>query len=78
MIDYASKVKYVRGREDSGALCEIKGRFSDVEFDGKCRIILVSNFVIVAVRMAAVIKMNWRLPKSTTHGTNNLMRNGMG
>ena len=28
--------------------------------------------------MAALIKMKWRLPTSTTHGTNNLMQNGMG
>ena len=71
-------MKCVRGREDAGALCGMKGRFSDVEFDGKCRMIQVSNFVIVGVRMALAIEMNWRLPKSTTFGTNNSMRNGMG
>ena len=35
MIDYESKVKCVRGREDARALCEMKNRFSDDEFDGK-------------------------------------------
>ena len=67
----------MRGSEDAGALCGMKGRFSDVEFDGKCRIILVSNFVIVGVRMALAIEMNWRFSKSTTLGTDNSMRNGM-
>ena len=37
----------------------------------------MSNFVIVVVRMAVAIEMNWRLSKSTTLGTNNSMRNGM-
>ena len=68
----------MRGSEDAGALCGMKGRFSDVEFDGKCRIILVSNFVIVGVRMALAIEMNWRFSKSTTFGTDNSIRNGMG
>ena len=57
-----------RGRR--GAIWD-EGSFSGVEFDGKGRMILVSNFVIMGVRMAAVIKINWRLPKSTTHGTKN-------
>ena len=35
MIDYESKVNCVRVREDAGALCGTKVRFSDVEFDGK-------------------------------------------
>ena len=68
----------MRGSEDAGALCGMKGRFSDVEVDGKCRIILVSNFVIVGVRMALAIEMNWRFSKSTTLGMDNSMRNGMG
>ena len=37
----------------------------------------VSNFVIVGVRMALAIEMNWRLLKSTALGTNKSMRNGM-
>ena len=64
-------MKCERGREEAGALCGVKGRFSDVEFDGKCRIILVTNFVIVGMRMAVAIEMNWCLSTSTTLGTNN-------
>ena len=56
----------------------MKVHFSEVEFDGKCRIIQLSNFVILGVQMAVAIKMNWRLFKSTTLATNNPMRNGMG
>ena len=32
-------MKCVRETEDAGALCRMNGHFSDVEFDGKCRII---------------------------------------
>ena len=48
-----------------------KGSFIDVEFDGKCRMIQVSNFVIVEVLMEVAIEMNWRPSKSTTPGTKN-------
>ena len=48
-----------------------KGSFIDVEFDGKCRMIQVSNFVIVEVLMEVAIEMNRRPSKSTTPGTKN-------
>ena len=68
-----------RLRERTPGRYVIKGRFSDVEFDGKCRIIQMSNFVIVVgVRMAVAIEMNWRLSKSRTLGTNNSIWKGMG
>ena len=65
--------------EDAGTLlCEMNGRFSEVESDRKCKIIQVSNFVIVGVRMTVANEMNSRIAKSTTFGTNNPMRKGMG
>ena len=63
--------------EDAGTLCELNGRYSDVEFDRKCRRVQVSNFVMVGVRMAVANEMNSRITKSTTLGTNNSMRKGM-
>ena len=55
-------MKCVRDTEDAGALCRMNGRFSDVEFDGKCRVIQGVEFRdIVGVRMAVAIEMNWRL-----------------
>ena len=67
----------MRGREDTGALCGMKGCFSDVEYDGRCRMIQVLNLVIVGVRVAVAIKMNWRPSKSKTPGTYNSTQNGM-
>ena len=55
-LHYKSKVKWGRGRR---ALCGMKDHFSYVEFEGKCRIIQVSNFVIVGVRMAMRKGMGW-------------------
>ena len=66
-IDYESKVKCVWGRENAGALCGVKGHFSDVEFDGRCRMIQVSNFVIVGVRMALAIEMKTGASPSLRH-----------
>ena len=44
--------------EDAGTLCEMNGRFNDVEFDRKCRTMQVSNFVILGERMAVANEMN--------------------
>ena len=80
MIDYERKVNCVRGREDARALCGwwviLVTRTSSLTES----IIQMSNFVIVGVRMALAIEMNWRLrlSKSTTLGTNNSTQNGMG
>ena len=45
----------------------MKGHFSDVEFDGRCRMIQVSNFVIVGVRMALAIEMKTGASPSLRH-----------